>query len=440
MKKKYIVYLGIIFLIYCFWAYVQPYDYAPDEYMRYKPILYIYKNGSLPLPYSKEVVVKYFNASYAYYATFLPTICSALFMKVMSFFSVSERNLIFAARFPNIVAGVIFVYFVIKIYDELLKNKKIKILGILLASLMPEFIFLTSYINNDMMAIMSSGIIVYSWIKMIKYNINLKNSLLLSLGIIVCALSYYNAYGYILCSIFIFMFMCISKKNSVIEFDLKKFIKYGTLISSIVLVFISYFFIRNFIINKGDLLGIQSFLNACEKSQFLDIRPSLRKTPQNMGISIFQLLFTNKYNGGYWFLTSYISFIGKFGYLQFPLPIIVYILYFVYIIFGIIGYFINVKNYKKSNRKMFLHVCLFLCMIIPFFLSIKYSYSVDYQPQGRYLFPSYIAFLIFIALGYDNIYSKITNNKLKNVVVNLCYCFIIVSFAISNFVYFNSFS
>ena len=122
-KKFKFMYLTIMFIIMLFWAVKQPYDYAPDEYMRYKVPEYIYNHGKLPLPDDKEVVVKEFNASYAYYPTLLPAITSSIFMKLTSLVTKNETALFVAARFTSVLSGVIFIYFMMKILDEL-KIKK----------------------------------------------------------------------------------------------------------------------------------------------------------------------------------------------------------------------------------------------------------------------------------------------------------------------------
>ena len=42
-----------------------------------------------------------------------------------------------------------------------------------------------------------------------------------------------------------------------------------------------------------------------------------------------------------------------------------------------------------------------VCILIPFILSITYSYSMDYRPQGRYLMPALIPLCYYCIRGLD---------------------------------------
>lgn len=444
-KKKNILlfsYLLFIFLIMLFYSIKQPFNYGPDEYMRYKIPLYIYNHNNLPLPDNKEVVVEIFNASYAYYPTQLPAIISAFFMKIFSIFSNSENMLVIASRLTGVICGTIFIYFIIKILDELLENKKVKLLGIAISSFIPQFIFLSSYVNNDMPAIMASSIIVYSWILGLKNGFNKKNTLLLTLGLIICFLSYYNSYGWILLSAVIFILSYIKKEKGKISFNYKPCLKYGLIIAITTLSVISYFFIRSYIVNNGDILGINSFLDACEIGAIDSLKPSLRNTPENLGMSYIEMLTTKYYGNSSWIISTIISFIGNFGYCEFKLPVLVYIGYLIVIFIGGFGYLLKLKDIVKNKKEILLHFGLILCLIIPIILSLKYSYSTDYQPQGRYIYPMYTSFVIMISLGYEKIINilnkKIKFKKIDNIIVIPIILFIIGSFVIATKVFINS--
>lgn len=446
-KKKNIkyIYLGLIFSIMLFYSIKQPFNYGPDEYMRYKIPNYIYNHNKLPLPNDKEVIVDIFNASYAYYPTQLPAITSALFMKIISIFTTNTKALVIASRFTSLISGTFFIYFIIKILDELTKRKKVKYLGIVFASLMPQFIFLSSYVNNDAPAIMASAIIVYAWIKGLKDKWNIKNIILLAIGIIICSLSYYNAYGWILFSIIIFILSHFKKRNNKITIDYTSCLKYGIITSSIILICISYFFIRNYIINDGDILGIKSFLTACEIGAIDSLKPSLRNTPENLKMSYIEMLTTSYYGNTSWIISTIVSFIGVFGYTEYKLPIPIYLGYLIIIFIGIIGYLIKLKDIlKKKNKETLFNISLICCLIIPILLSIKYSYSTDYQPQGRYIYPMFTSLIIIITLGYEKIIDiinkkfKTRTKKIESSIIYTIIIFIIISFIIATKIFLNS--
>lgn len=422
INKIELSYLFLFFIFIFIWTIIQTYNYAPDEYMRYSVVEYIFKNGKLPLPNDPSVIAPIFNASYAYYPLLLGSVISAFFMKIVSFFTMNSTALLIAARMTSVLCSVGLVYFTIKIAKQLFDNSIFKWVMVIIASMIPQYIFLSTYVNNDMMALFSSAIIVYAWISIIKDKCNYKNSLLLSIGVILCALSYYNAYGWILTSVIVFITNFTSIKKKKTSIDLKKFLKYGLFASGIVLLCISYFFIRNAVVNKGDMLGINSFLSACEEGAIDSLKPSKRVTPNNLNMSYADMLNDKRWTGTTWTDLTYKSSIGYFGYMQYRVSDKIYLFYAILITIGLIGFIVNrIRNVKKTKKMMnILYICLFLNIIIPILLSLRYSYYTDYQPQGRYIYPMWIALVIMLSMGIKEIIEflikYIKNDKIRNIV------------------------
>ena len=65
---------------------------------------------------------------------------------------------------------------------------------------------------------------------------------------------------------------------------------------------------------------------------------------------------------------------------------------------------------------------MLLAMIIPNLLNAWYSYSSDYQPQGRYSLPMLVALTYFMAVGYGNLFDELVRSvkARKNVYRVLC--------------------
>ena len=132
---------------------------------------------------------------------------------------------------------------------------------IVFSSLIPQLTFLSSYVNNDIIALAGCAMLVYAFL-LLKDNLTLKASILYGISISIIALSYYNAYAYVLGGIIYFILIFVKKKDKKLTFEGKKFFKYGLLISLIVIVLCGYFFIRTAIVNDGDFLGMNSFLGS----------------------------------------------------------------------------------------------------------------------------------------------------------------------------------
>ena len=70
------------------------------------------------------------------------------------------------------------------------------------------------------------------------------------------------------------------------------------------------------------------------------------------------------------------------------------------------------KYQFKFKFENYFIICLILCVLIPIILSIKYSYSIDYQPQGRYIMSILIPIALFMSIGYEY-FSEFIENKIQ---------------------------
>lgn len=440
--KKSEKYFFCFFVIVCFfyyllWSVSKGFNYGPDEYVRYDVPLYIYKHGVLPNGFIEELRNPYWGFSYAFYPTFLGPIMSAFFMKVMSFFTTEEIFLVIAARFTSVIFGTLTIYYVYRIGEKLFSTEY-KWLFTIFVAMIPQYAFLTSYVNNDIICVCGSAMIIDSWVSGMLDRWNWKNSVLLSLGIVVCALSYYNSYGWIMLSAVVFLMSFILKINN--NQDYKKMLRMAGIMCLIVLACISYFFIRNAILYDGDFLGMRALTNSSELYAMDELKPSLRNTPEHMGVSLLFMLY---YMG--WIRGTYLSFIGHFGYINTLCPIWIHVFYFVLIFLAIIGTFASLAKAIYLNRKFghvlsrlkcLLHTALIAGILIVVALSLYYSYYVDFSPQGRYCYPMIVAFAYFFVYGLSNLrLLKISKKGEKVVVGCLCAAFVLINIYCYAFVF-----
>ena len=250
----------------------------------------------------------------------------ALFMKITMIFTTSEFAIVIAARFVSVICNTLTVIMVIKIAEKLFKGAY-RWLFVCFIAFLPQFAFLGSYINNDSLALFSISVIIYGWILGIENKWNLKACITLAVGVGICALSYYNAYGYILFSVIFFVFSLWMMNR-----DMKEIFKKGLLISAIFLLIAGWWFIRNAVIYQGDFLGLKTEEEYSEKYAMLEFKPSERKTPQNEGNSLFHMLFEDD-----WLKWTYCSFIGLFGYMNIITSGKIYISYFITFVIAFIG-------------------------------------------------------------------------------------------------------
>lgn len=407
-KEKIIEILFVIILtILCFsWSIKMPYKYGPDEEMKMDVCNYIYKYGSLPNGADKAVRDECWGISYSF-TPILDYMFSGLFMKAVSIFNTSEQALLVAARAPSVISYMGTLILVILISKKLFKRNTLRWLFIVLVSCLPQFMFLGSYVNNDCFAVFCIALIVYAWIIGLESKWKLKSCILLGVGIGICALSYYNAYGFILTSVIIFI--ASYYRNWKDEVWKKDFWKKVAIISILAFIIAGWWFIRSAYLNNGDFLGLSTTDKYGEKYAEEDYKPSERVTPEKQNQSLLKMLF---WDGWVWQTTR--SFIAVFGNMTVIYPIGYYIFYLSIFIFGIIGAILyhqqNKKRDRNKNRRL-IETIFKVNIIIPILLSLYYSYYSDFQAQGRYIMPAVIPIMYFITKGIGYLSDKFIRNK-----------------------------
>lgn len=156
----YIIFIGVFLFS---WAVVQPFNYAPDEYMRYDVIKFIFNNNHLPIGTEPELINPIWGFSYAF-LPYINGILSALIMEVINIFTDNENVLVIVARIPSVIWGMVSTYYIIRVGKILFKNN-IKWMFTIIITLLPQFLFINSYMNNDSMALATSIMIVYYVLK-----------------------------------------------------------------------------------------------------------------------------------------------------------------------------------------------------------------------------------------------------------------------------------
>lgn len=399
--------LGFIFILLVFaaissFAVLQPFGDPPDEINRYKVAQYICVHGTLPNGADPEIAIGGYGASYAF-QPILPYMIQGYAMRIFFGFTQNYYILTYVARFVNVLFGVLMAVFVRKIAKEAFDKVPAQWLFTLLVVFLPQNLFLHSYVNTDSMAALSAAIIIYASLRGLKDAWKPKTCITLAVGIIFCALSYYNAYGVILSSILLFIYSYLIKKNGKSTLDWKPFLQKGCFIAALVLVGIGWWFIRNAILYDGDFLGMAARSECAVKTALPDYNPLTKMTIKSSGKSIFFLLFNTE------FVKKVIdSTIAMFSTMNLETYSFVYSGFKFIFAAALLSLLLPVKNrlYLKelpSHTRTFFNAAMLINIIIPILLCIWYSYSWDYQPQGRYILPLLIPFMYFVTVGFTKL-------------------------------------
>lgn len=379
----------------------------PDEDMRLRLPQFFYETGRLPTGAEEFVRYERWGFSYASYPLMLTTLLAGMLMKGMALITTDPDWLVFAARLVSIMSATAFAYFAARIGRTLFSGPA----GYLFAAiplLLPQFIFCGLYFNNDMPAMCGGAIILYSWLLGLRDGWRLPNLVLMGVGVGVVALTYYNAYSWILLSAVVYF--AVWRIHSGSWSVLKTGMPWMQALPAVGMAcaIAGPFFIRAGIINHGDILGFRTIREYGMRYAVPELRPDSRPTPQHLGMSLWDMLTTTHYmgEGNNWPKITFKSFVGVFGYMTVYLPRWFYLLYGLFFVLGAILFFITVTRRWRGGDRTFGHAGLLDAVLlanaaIVFALALYYSYATDYQAQGRYLFPLMLSLAYVVASGWD---------------------------------------
>lgn len=414
LNEKKLTVLFIFFCVFCAFglALIQSDDVGPDEKMKMDICKFIADYGELPHGGDERVRDPQWGISYGF-TPIIPYMLGGLFIKIASIFTQNMHYYYFAARLVSVMCYAVFLIFITKIGEKLFDKKIYKWFFIILISILPQMVFLGSYINNDSLAMMCISMIIYGWIIGLENKWNYRNCIFLAISLGLCALSYYNAYGYILTSAILFL---ISNFKFKIKF--RDIMKKGVLIGIITFIICGWWFIRSAIIYDGDFLGLRTTDEYSEKYAVEEYKNSKRETPINLNESLYYMLVKR-----HWITITLKSFYIAFGKMSWFVYSWVYYLVWLIWIIEIAGYFIQkffFKNHKiteQSFNRNLIESMFFINIGITAFLSIYYSYTSDFQPQGRYIMPMLIPFMYFVTSGIKFWVETFLKNEKKKIIV-----------------------
>lgn len=400
-KLRLIFLMLTIFVAMSFFVFTQPFGDGPDEINRYKVVQYIQNHGTLPKGDNPEIIIDGYGASYAF-QPILTYMIEGYALRLISPLNLTFDTELIVARYINVIIGLIAAYYTWKLASLLFKNQSAAYLFTLGVTLLPQNIFIYTYVNTDGMGLLSCIMIIYSLINGFKTTFDKESVITLSAGIILCLMSYYNCYGYILAAVIaFFVYMFTDGKN-----DKKALLKKAGVISLISIVGAGWWFLRNAIIYKGDIFALTARSECAQQTgnwYFLEL---MAETYRAMGYSLYEMVFKTDYYTLVWK-----SFIGMFGPMSIPVSHHLYMAYKYLTVICLIGFafsiIIAIKKKQwiipelKNASSIIITGVFVITAIIPVVLALYYSYTWDFQPQGRYYLPILIILAFVLVDGLE---------------------------------------
>ena len=390
----------------------QPFNNPPDELNRYRIPLYIMEHGSLPNGYEESIRIPGYGFSYAF-QPILPYMFMGFAMRLVRHFTANASVLLYTARLVNFSFGLVMAVFMLLLSEKWLRNRYLQYLFCFFVMFLPQSIFLHTYVNTDSCSMMSIAMILYGLTCALEDHFSYRSCMILSIGIIFCALSYYNAYGFVLSSILLFFAHYFSVKHHKIQIQFLPLLQKGSFICILVLLGIAWWFLRSYRLYDGDFLGLHARDLCAELYAYDYLKPGSRETYQTLGYTIGTMLTKSDFT-----VLSVNSLICMYGPMSIYTALWVYRLYKLYFslsLFCVLPLSVLTAHWKLSphlltggihfrhrkNLTVFFHMNMILCMLIPLLLSIIYSYYSDLQPQGRYLMPMLIPLCYYSVRGLE---------------------------------------
>ena len=297
-----------------------------------------------------------------------------------------------------------------------------------LVAVLPEALFMGVYVNNDAMAICCGAAIIYYWLVGMERNWDVPSCILLGLWLGLCAMSYLNAYGFLLCSIFVFTLSCLTSDKK--QIDWKYWLKRGILVAAAGLLVCGWWFVRNYMIYDGDWLGLATSNDFADRYAQEQFRPSTAlSSGRAQGYSVFSMLT------GPWMVRVLCGFVGVFGQLQYWVEPWIIILYYILFLGGLLGCLMQPKKMfrlRKNGeiqRKAVFNWGMLIAALTPFVLNFYHSYCVDFQPQGRYILPGLVPMMYFTVCGVTYLAERfIPRAKYRNILsAVLCSALVLIT-------------
>ncbi len=413
-KGKYPVFMAALLIVVFFtalwWASAAPFGEGPDEVMHYDVVRYIFENGALPRGDDPAVIDPRWGFSYAF-SPILPFMLGAWAGKVLAFFGISD-DLLFAARLVSVLSGTLAVLFTASAARRIFPESPMKYVMPALVGLFPQILFVSTYVNCDAFGLMTTAMIVCAWTAGIEKRWRYRDCFFLAAGIGLCALSYYNCYGFILVSVLLFLATSGFRRGRA-----KKTAAKIVFIALIVSAVCGWWFVRNAVLYDGDFLGRETMRKTAELYAEDGYRPSQIVTPKSSGMTVSSMFRETEF-----VKETLTSFVGRFSNFSLQVKMPVVRLWLIMIAVGLAGSLRLLLSIPREKRRIraaeaggeqavsrfsafrmsaAAQIAMLAAMAVPPVLSVIYSYAGDFQPQGRYILPAAVPLFYFVCQGLD---------------------------------------
>ena len=324
------------------------------------------------------------------------------------FVNTSSRNSFYVLRIFSLLLACITVLISYKITGFFFENHLYRYSCLFFIVTLPQFCFISSMISNDNLSNLISALAILAILKYLRAPGNISNVMILG---IVAGL------GLITKKTFLFIFPVLIIMNILMiyrkDISFKKTILNFLIILVFILLISGWWYYRNYTLYGEFFLTKTEMITAPFHVQ---IKPLL------------SFYFINPFIPG-----MFASFVGVFGWMNMPLPVFTYFVYFFFFLLTLFGYIKTFPVLLKKHKNIFSFLLLVFC-----FGGIIYYNTMYSQFQGRFLFPVLSVMSVMMVMGYKYLNEKYSGIKYwKYLPYIVCSLFILIDiFSIIKALYF----
>lgn len=362
---------------------------GPDEGMRALVPRCIVNGNLLPSGYDACAIYGLGNWSYAFYPQVLGGYLSAFFMIMAKSFGASYGVVYMSGRIASVCFGLITLLALNRTIGVIYQHQRnvvlLRCIATIILGFWPQFAFLSAYMNNDIVALSGVSVLTFALVSGMKTRWRISNSAILALGITLCGLGYWNAYGFILVAVVLFIVSVYLQYRN----QKTKMLTIIGIAAGISAVLVLPWFIIN-LVRYHDLVGMATFHARYE--EWLQNGGQELQRPYTGGL--FSLLFRTG------FLESTVtSFVGKLGYLSIPMPWFGMMMYYTFAVLGIGLMLSHIKRRWQNHGFRMMAIGWGIASLITVMLFLYYALHTDNQAQGRYIIYLLIPIVIMVTIG-----------------------------------------
>jgi len=402
MKKFKLIFISILslwLLWVTLWAWVLPFNMAPDECLHLETAKFFQTEKRLPVAGSEEITfIERDSCMGATYIStpFLNYIVASVFINNKGLVNI-ERDYL-AARFSSIFFGAIFVIFLYLFLSKFFaKNRLVAISSFISILLIPQVTYIFSYLNHEAYSLAASSFLLF--VSLNFYNLSqegikkTRNFLFLGLAISLQLFTKSNFYLLLLIPLVILILKLWQTK--------KLYLKNLFILGGIIIILSGWFFVRNYFLYK-DVMGIKIYQTTVRNNFGT-------RTYAQAGWNYYDVLFKSK-----WIEETVSSFYGRFGYMTVEIDPVMQWIFRSFIFLGIVGVIkklSKIKNLKSSIKNNIWYFLFALLIPANIAISLYNTLYFDFQNQGRYLFPILIPLMVLVSRGIFALNDNKENQK-----------------------------